>query len=203
MIRLNLQAILVTALGLALLSISSTASADIFSFKDTEGFEKCLQNTHLVEAVKTKTGEQRRLLSKLDVQERCLERAKSYLTTERKKLSKKVQEAAVIGSWVKVATKNTARSNAIDLIGLQVSLDARRCNDETIYDVFLSILSTPAHDDAKSLYQRGRSAIVTCLGNKQFKKDFFDEQNATRSSHRYRNVCEILKSKKQIKKCLK
>jgi hypothetical protein len=141
------------------------------------------------------------MLDKGTIQERCMKSAESFLK-KKKKATSKVKEAEAIGLWLEVAFKNGPRDNAIGLIALQAAQDPRRCNDSAVYDVFLSIMSTPRSNDKKSLFQRAKGVIGTCLQDKQFKTDFLDEQDATRTSYRYTNICEILMDKKLIKKCL-
>lgn len=189
------------ALVLALGTVTSTADADIFSIRTSDQFEACLNQTHLIETVRTSGGEQTRILDKTTIQERCIRSAESFLQTK-KKATSKAKEAKAIGVWLEVAFKNAARENAIGLIALQTAQDPRRCNDSPVYDVFLRILSAPRSDDKHSLFQRAKGVIGTCLQDKQFKTDFLDEQNATRTSYRYSNICEVLMGKKLIKKCL-
>ena len=57
-----------------------TAKADIFAFKNTDGFEKCLQQDHLVETSKGGGGKQSRFLDKMQVQYRCFESATALLS---------------------------------------------------------------------------------------------------------------------------
>jgi hypothetical protein len=186
---------------LALCARASTADADIFAIQTSDQFEACLNQTHLLEVVRTSGGEQARMIDKATIQERCMSTAESFLK-KRKKATSKAKEAKAIGLWLKVAFKNGPRDNAIGLIALQAAQDPRRCNDSAVYDVFLSIMSFPRSDDKKSLFQRAKGVIGTCLQNKQFKTDFLSEQDATRTSFQYKNICEVLKSKKLIKKCL-
>lgn len=186
---------------LALSAAASTANADIFSISTSEQFEACLNQTHLIETVRTSGGEQARILDQATIQERCMSNAESFLK-KRKKAATKAKEAKAIGVWLKVAFKNAPRDNAIGLIALQAAQDPRRCNDSAVYDVFLSIMSTPRRSEKNSLFQLAKGVIGTCLQNKQFKADFLSEQDATRTSYRYKNICEVLKGKKLIKKCL-
>lgn len=174
---------------------SPFARADLFSFKDIEGFEKCLRSTHMVETTRTSSGNQKKYLSKIDIQERCFKRATQVLKSEKK--------ASTIRKWTKLAFKNSDRANAIDLIALEVKRSPKSCNDSEAYDTFLRIVNGPSSKDSKSLYMRAKGAIQTCLKkDKQFKTDFMDEQDATRTGYQYKNVCEILKNEGLIKKCL-
>lgn len=192
---------LLLALVLALSSAASSADADIFSIRTSDQFEACLNQTHLVETVRTSEGEQTRMLDKATIQGRCMSAAESFLK-KKKKATSRAAEAKAIGVWLAVAFKKGANENAIGLIALLAAQDPSRCNDSAVYDVFLRIMSTPRSDDKKSLFQRAKGVIGTCLQDKQFKADFLDEQDATRTSYRYTNICEVLKGKKLIKQCL-
>lgn len=177
---------------LAVISLDK-AKADIFAFNSPGGFEKCLRNTHLVETSSTKTGNQKKYLNKIDIQERCFQKATDVL--------KGTKDAGEIEKWISVGFNNSDNANSIDLIGLKVKLEKNACNDSKIYDTFLRILRGPSSKDPLTLYQRARSAIKTCLKDKQFKEDFIEEQNATKGSYQHTNVCDILVSEGVIKRC--
>lgn len=174
-------------------SFSSLSKGDIFEFTNKDGFESCLKNTHLVETKSAKSGKQSRYLSKTDVQHRCFLSAESKLKNEKK--------AQVILGWVKVAQSNSSRENSIHLQGMLVKRSKKFCNEDMVYDNVLKLLSGPSSKDKKSLYVGATNVINTCLKDKQFKQDFLDEQDSTKSSYRYTNICKILKDKKLIKKC--
>jgi hypothetical protein len=178
---------------MTLVTYSSDANADIFAFQDIDGFEKCLQSKHLVETVKTKGGEQSRFLNAVDIQERCFLQAKSVLAAEK--------SPKVIQKWIQTGFKNSHNDNAIDLIALQVKNSPEYCNDTKAYDVFLSIMAMPSSSDTKSMYYRGKSAIIICLKNKTFRTDFLEEQDSSKNGYVYKNVCQVLREAKLIKKC--
>ena len=77
----------------------------------------------------------------------------------------------------------------------------KSCNDDKTYDTVLKLIDGPSSKDEKSLYQGSVRVIKACLKDKQFKKDIMDEQNSLKNGYRYRNVCNILKAEKLIKKC--
>jgi len=172
-----------------------TAKADIFAFKNLDGFEKCLQQDHLVETMKGGGGKQSRFLDKMQVQYRCFESATALLSKEKK--------AATVVEWVKVAFENSAHANAIDLLKILASLDAKKCNDKMIYDTVLDIFSGPVSSDKKSLYQRGKAVALICLKDATYKTDFLDEQDSTPEGYRFKAVCDVLMSAGIIKACKK
>lgn len=175
--------------------LASPANADIFAFKNQAGFQSCLENDHLVETLPGGGGKQTRFLSKLDVQERCFTAAEKVVSKEK--------NAKTVGSWIKTAQKKAHRDNSVGLIGFQVKLDNKTCNDSTNYDVFINIMDGPSRDDPLSLYQKAKKGILTCLKEKQFKTDFTDEQDASEGSYRRKNVCDILTGAGVIKACRK
>jgi hypothetical protein len=182
------------ATGLALL-ISTPAAADIFAFKDMDGFEKCLRQDHLVETSKAGDKKQSRFLDKTEVQYRCFESATSHLSKEKK--------PEVVTEWIKTAMKNSNRANAIDLMKILAGLDLKKCNDSMVYDTILDIFSGPKSDDKKSLYQRAKAVTKICLKDPTFKTDFMDEQDSTPGGYRYDAVCDVLKGEGLIKECKK
>lgn len=175
--------------------IPSISRADIFAFKNTDGFEKCLQQDHLVETSKGGGGKQSRFLDKMQVQYRCFESATALLSKEKK--------AATVVEWVKVAFENSAHANAIDLLKILASLDIKKCNDKMIYNTILDIFSGPISTDKKSLYQRGKSVALICLKDSTFKTDFLEEQDSTPDGYQFKAVCDVLKSAGIIKACKK
>lgn len=184
-----------TAAGAGIFLLTSAVNADIFVFKDKAGFEACLRNDHLVESVPGGGGKQTKFLNKMDVQERCFTAAEKILSSEK--------NAKTVGEWIKTAQKNSHRDNSVGLIGLQVKLDNKTCNDSTNYDVFINIMDAPSSDDSLSLFQKAKLGIVACLKDKQFKTDFMDEQDSSEGSYRRKNVCDILIAAGAIKVCRK
>jgi hypothetical protein len=172
--------------------VAGNAAADIFDIKNEQNFTDCMSSDHLIETKGDKV-KQSKYLSSLDIQERCISAAKKHLAKEK--------DPKVIANWIAISNKYSHRDNAIDLIGLQVKLAVKTCNDKDIYDRVMSIMAMPSKKDPESLYQRGWNVIRTCLKDKQFKEDFMDEQDSSKSSYQYTNVCEVLMGEKLIKKC--
>jgi len=178
-----------------LLVISAPSRADIFAFKDLDGFEKCLRQNHLVESAKSGDKKQSRYLNKAEVEHRCFQNATKRLSKEK--------NPKVVTEWVDLASKHSHRSNAIDLLKILAGLDRKKCNDPIIYDTLLDIFSGPMSEDKKSFYQRAKAVTRVCLKDPTFKTDFMDEQDSTPGSYRYKAVCEVLLSEKLIKACKK
>ena len=55
-----------------------------------------------------------------------------------------------------MAFENSAHANAIDLLKILASLDAKTYKEKIIYDTILDIFSGSVSSDKKSLYQRGK-----------------------------------------------
>lgn len=172
--------------------LSSTAAADIFDIKTEKDFSTCLENDHLVVTTGDKE-KQSKYLSSLEIQMRCLQAATKRLAKEK--------DPKVIVKWTEIANTRTHRDNTIDLIGLRVKLDKNACNDKDVYERIMSIMAMPSNKDEESLFQRGWKVIRTCLADKQFKEDFMAEQDSSKTSYQYTNVCEVLMGEKLIKKC--
>ena len=172
--------------------LSGNAAADIFDVKSEKNFSDCLANDHLVETTGDKK-KQAKYLTSLDIQERCINAATKHLANEK--------DPKVIARWIEIANVSSHRDNAIDLIALQVKRDKSACNDKEVYTRIMSIMAMPSKKDPQSLFQRGWNVIRICLADKQFKEDFMDEQNSTKTSYQYANVCEVLMGEKLIKQC--
>ena len=183
--------VLVIALGLVgLVGTRSAARADVFAFKDLEGFEKCMQLDHLVEKVTTDKGEQARLLGPLEIQMRCIEAAVKLLAPSKNK--------DLIMDFVKATKRLTAPENSLDLISVLVDTSLPACNELAIYEVLTRALSHPKED--KFYLTRVRSIVKRCLKDKDFRKDFLEEQDnadATIAS----NACQIMLEEKLVKSC--
>jgi hypothetical protein len=175
--------------------LPTISKADIFAFKNTDGFEKCLQQDHLVETSKGGGGKQSRFLDKMQIQYRCFESATALLSNEKK--------LPTVLEWVKTAFEHSAHANAIDLLKILASLDVKKCNDKMIYNTILDIFSGPISTDKKSLYQRGKSVALICLKDSTFKADFLEEQNSTPGGYQFNAVCDVLMSAGIIKACKK
>ena len=185
--RLCLGLAAVVVIGVA---APARARADVFVFKDLDGFEKCMQLDHLVETVKTDKGEQTRLLRPAEIQGRCVEAGvKVVVAAKSKELAMSFVVAAKrLGSWV----------NALDLIGPLEDLSIASCNEMAVYEVLMSGLE--ADDEGSVELKKSKAVIKRCLKDAEFKKDFLDEQdsqNARRAAH----ACQILAEEKLVKSC--
>ena len=163
------------------------ARADVFAFKDLEGFEKCMQLDHLVETVKTDKGSQTRLLGPGEIQPRCID-ASVKLVAKNKDLAMDV---------VKSIKRLSAPVNALDVISVLVDLSLPACNEIEIYEVVMVPLDgTPD----TTTFAKSKSIIKRCLKDKDFKKDFLDEKDS-QNAHRAANACQILLDEKLVKAC--
>jgi hypothetical protein len=182
---------------LALLFLTATftsAHADVFGFKDLEGYEKCLQTDHVVETVKTDKGEQSRLLSPLEIQLRCVDSAVKLLTPSKDK--------ALITSFIKTTKRMTAHENSLDLINLLVARSLPACNDMAIYEVLNRSLNRPRDTHRRSYFTRARAIVKRCLKDPQYRKDFLEEKDSSEDYLRA-NACAILLEEKLVKSCPK
>lgn len=182
-------------IGLALLLLMgtfTTAHADVFAFKDLEGYEKCLQTDHVVETVKTDKGEQSRLLSPVEIQLRCVDSAVKLLSPSKDK--------ALILSFVKSTKRLTAHENSLDLINILVGRSLPACNDLEIYEVLNRSLRRSKDDDKKSYFNRGKAIVKRCLKDAQYRKDFLEEKDNSDATLA-ENACQILREEKLVKSC--
>lgn len=173
-------------------AVSSTAHADVFAFKDLDGYERCLQTDHLVETVKTDKGEQSRLLSQVEIQLRCIESAVKLLGPSKDK------DLAM--SFVKSTKRLSNAESSLDLIHVLVDKSLPACNDMAVYEVINRSLSRPKTTEAKSYYSKGRGVAKKCLKDAQYKKDFLEEIDSS-NAQLAANACEILLEEKAVKSC--
>jgi hypothetical protein len=166
------------------------ARADVFAFKDLDGFEKCMQLDHLVETVKTDKGSQTRLLSEVEIQLRCIEAAVKLVTPSKNK-------DQILG-FITATKRLTAHENSLDLINVLVDTSIATCNDMPIYEVFLKGLSYPK--DNTFYLPRTRGVVKKCLKDKDFRKDFLEEVDNS-SQYISANACQILLEEKLVKAC--
>src|SRR5213078_2580541 len=185
--RITVRACLIVV---ALLGLSRVAHADVFAFKDLDGFERCMQLDHLVEKVNTDKGSQTRLLSPLEIQLRCIEAAVKLVSASKNK--------DLTMDFIKATKRLTAPENALDLIGVLVDTSIAACNDLVNYEVFIKALSYPR--DNTFYLPRARSVVKRCLKDKEFKKDFLEEQDKS-DAHVAANACQILLEEKLVKSC--
>jgi len=182
-------------IGLVLLLLTAplaSAHADVFAFKDLEGYEKCLQTDHVVETVKTDKGEQSRLLSPVEIQLRCIESAVKLVSPSKDK--------ALLMSFVKLTKRMTAQENSLDLVNVLVARSLPACNDIAIYEVLNRSLSRPADSHRRSYYSRARAIVKRCLKDPQYRKDFLEERDNANATLRA-NACQILREEKLVKSC--
>ena len=174
----------------ALLASAGVARGDVFAFKDLEGFERCMQLDHLIEKVDTADGAQARLLEPREIQLRCIAAAVKLIGATRNK------DLAL--DLVKATKRLSAPENAIDLTGGLVDLSIAACNDIAVYEVFTRALAYPK--DNTFYLPRVRSVVKRCLKDKDFRKDFLEEQDSS-DAHVAANACQILVEEKLVKSC--
>jgi hypothetical protein len=173
-----------------LLAATGTARADVFAFKDLDGFEKCMQLDHLVEKVNTGKGSQTRVLGPVEIRLRCLESAARLVSASKDK--------DLIMSFVKAAKRLSAPENSLDLISALIDTSLPACNDLAVYEVLTKALSYPK--DNSHYLPRARAVVKRCLKDKDFRKDFLEEQDH-RDPQVSGNACQILLEEKLVKSC--
>lgn len=168
------------------------AQADVFEFKDLEGFEKCMTTDHLMETVNTAKGTQSRMLSEGEIQQRCIESGVKLLG------AKKDKDLAL--ELVKATKRLSAHVNALDLVGAMIDISLPSCNELAGYTVLTRALSFPR--DSGTLYPRAKAVIKRCLKDKDFRKDFAEEVDSS-DEQVGANACQILLEEKLVKACKK
>jgi hypothetical protein len=184
-VKLPLAAILLACLP-------SLAHADVFAFKDHEGFEKCMKTDHLLEGVKTDDGSQARLLGEVEIQMRCIASAVKLLTP----LKNKDTDLEFINTTKQLS----AHENAVDLVGVLADHALSGCNELTAYTVLTKTLSHPKETSKSSLYVHAKNVVKRCLKDAEFRKDFTEEKDAA-DSYLAAAACEILVEEKIVKQC--
>jgi len=174
------------------LLIGIQARADIFVFGDLSGFKKCMDTDHLEENTATATGTQRRYLSHIDIQVRCIEVATKSLATEKNK--------DTLIQYITATNAVTSPENSLPLVTLLAEKHRASCNEMSIYRVFLKGLSYPKSRIDKVLTAEMKKAVKICLKDPEFRKDFLDEKTNANEFIR-ENACEILKEENLVKKC--
>ncbi len=146
------------------------------------------------EVLTTAKGLQKKMLSKLDIRDRCVAAAETLLA--KSKDSKKIME------FVQTTKRNSAHEDALGLIRLLVTVDLKSCNDMEVYGVLLKALAHPeSHPSINDPYIKGVGKIVTvCLKDAEFKKDFQEEKD-NGNSYIAPNACKLLKAAKVEKSC--
>ncbi len=169
---------------------AAPAAADVFVFKDADGFSQCLQTDHLVEQVKTDAGSQTRYLSQDEVQVRCVAAAGKLLA------STKSKEQGL--AFVALTKRLASQDFAIELLPQLAGYAPAACNEMSVYEVILRGLDRPR--DGNALFGKTRTAVGSCLRDGQFKQDFLEEKdngNPTIAD----NACQILLDNKLVKAC--
>ncbi len=180
------------ALPVLLLSMQSVAHADVFAFKDLDGFEKCLQTDHLVEKVKSDKGEQARYLDELEIQMRCIEAAVKVISPQKSKDN----DLEFIGAVKRLS----APENSLDLINVLVDHTIAGCNELAAYEVLTKSLSRPKDKSKSSVFMKAKTIVKRCLKDKEFKTDFMEEKDKP-DGYLSANACEILLEEKLVKSC--
>lgn len=178
--------------ALALVCAPALAHADVFAFKDHDGFEKCMRTDHLVEEVKTDKGSQSRFLNEVDVQLRCIESAVKLLTP----LKNKDTDLEFIATTKQL----TAHENAVDLVGVLADHAVVGCNELSAYTVLTKALSRPKDTARTSIYARAKAVVKRCLKDAQYRADFLEEKDSG-DSYLAAAACEILTEEKLVKQC--
>lgn len=182
-------------LALAVVMVAGTAAqadADVFVFRDLDGFEKCMQTDHLVESEKTAGGEQARFLSQVEIQLRCIESAVKLLAP--------ATDKKLMMSFIDSAKRLTAPENSVDLINVLIGKQLPACNDMPVYEVLTRTLSHPKETSARSNWAKARLVVKRCLKDAQYRKDFLEEKDSG-NSYLSTNACEILLEEKLVKSC--
>jgi hypothetical protein len=167
---------------------ATESRADVFAFKDLDGFKECLVLDHLVETVKTGTGKQTRLLGPAEIQPRCIDAAVTLLAVSKSK--------DLVMSFVAAVGQLSARENALGLVSLVVDQSVTACNDMAAYEVLLKALE----HSADSYVTRSKAIVTRCLKDNAFRKDFVEEL-ANSDAHIAAHACDILQDAKLVKTC--
>jgi len=172
--------------------VGVTANASIFEFKDLKGYEKCLKQDHLLE----KGGGEERILRPVEIQRRCVESAVKHLKAEKDK--KKILD------FIKITKRGTGHENAIELVGVLATADAKACNEMEAYEVIRKAISHPKDYPSviDSYYEDAKAVIKNCMKDAEFKKDFIEEKDSS-DSYIADNACAMLMEQKLIKECRK
>jgi len=177
-------------LALAFFSLSS--HADIFTFSDLNGYQKCLATDHLEENTTTATGSQKKYWSAIEIQVRCIDKAAVLLGTEKSK--DKIVE------FLNATKAVTSIENSLPIVLVLVNQHRAACNDMAVYRVFLKALSYPKSRIASELVRDLKKSIHLCLEDKTFGRDFLEEKDNADTFIK-ENACELLKSEKLVKQC--
>jgi hypothetical protein len=184
---------LTTLVVAGLVGATTGARADVFAFKDLDGFTRCMQLDHLVETLNTPNGAQHRLLEQSEIQQRCIASAVKLLAKSKSK--------DTYMDFINVVKHSSYPQRSVDLISGLVDVSLPSCNDMPVYGVLTRALSdAPAKDNP--YYERTKSIVKRCLKDKDFKKDFLEEIDSS-SKYTAENACAILLEEKLLKSCKK
>lgn len=168
---------------------ASTAHADLFTFTDLAGFEKCLQTEHLLETTKTKNGEQTRILTQPEIQELCIARAGALL---------RQQKDAALGISLVTATKRlSAPSNALPLVDTLTTFSVASCNELEVYTVLTHMLEV---SKSRGWFAKASPVVKRCLADKQYRRDFREELDSPTGELAV-HACDLLRQEKLHKTC--
>jgi len=175
---------------LVLAGTAAPAAADIFVFKDVDGFTQCMQTDHLLEQVKTDGGSQSRLLTQDEIQVRCVAAGAKLIGSTKNK----EQGLAFVEATKRLASQELS----IDLIVPLSGYAATACNEMAVYEVLLRGLDRSR--DGNAVYAKTRTSVKSCLKDAQFKKDFLEEKDSAHPQIAD-NACQILLEEKLVKAC--
>lgn len=198
-IKSRLLSLCLGSLGLlGLGSHVSTQAADLFSFQDLAGYEKCLVQGPVVESSAAQAGtKHHRMLQEDEVIARCVAQATKLAGTKR-------QDLAFIKELIAATKRNAAHEMSLDLILVLVHQDIKACNDMAYFEVMQKALAHPAdypsaHD---SFYGHAQKVIAHCVKDAEFKSDITEEIQST-DAYISANACKILMAQGVVKACRK
>ena len=177
-------------IAIAVLAVPSLARANVFDFKDLDGYKKCLRLDHLVETVNTADGAQHRLLSPGEIQQRCAASASKLLAQAKNK------DMAL--AFVEATTQLSTYDNAVDLVRVLVDISLPSCNELAAYDVMVHPISEGY--DSGPATPKAKLVIKSCLKDSAFRKDFLEEKDSG-DKVRAKHACQILREEKLVKSC--
>ncbi len=183
-------------LGLFLLTFQSFAEKDVFSFRDANGFDKCMRVEYMVDRVKSEKGSHERPLERLEIQERCVEQAVAALAKEK--------NPKIFLEFVRITKATSGFEMALPIVQKLVGVSLSSCNEMAVYEVFLRSLAAPRGSDAspREAFTSTRKIVKVCLKDKAFRADFLEEKDNS-DPHTKANACEILLGEKLVKNCTK
>jgi hypothetical protein len=184
--------VLVLPLLPLLLASGSAGAADVFVFKDVQGFERCLQADRVVVTrSKHARTEQLQFLEPYEIKQRCIAAAAKVL----RPMKDKDADLAFIA-----AVRNERLEwEALDLVSVLVDHGLANCNELKAYEILTRISLSRTPEQLGPYYQKARAIVKRCLKDPQFKADFLEEKD--RTNQLGANACEILLEEKLVKSC--